>query len=163
MKLQIKTSLSQREEKALREIVRRKKVLEVGALMGYSTVTMAQVASHVTSIDPHKGYPYYNPRPTLPTLIYNLNRYEVAQKVTPIVDKAQNILIDFKQSFDVAFIDCTGEYEDTKFCLENAKSKIITCHDFLRPNCKGVEKAVLEFVKKHSKSLRVIDTLAIIE
>lgn len=160
-KLGIKSAVSSNEIAALQQISAGKSVIEIGSLLGYSTIQIARVAKHVVSVDPHDGYPYYNPTPTLPEFLHNLDRWGVLGVVTPIIDKAQNAPPHLTGS-DVTFIDCTGLYKDTRFCLEQIKSSIIACHDFGRVGCDGVDRAVLEYVKKFNKQLQVVDTLAII-
>lgn len=158
-RIDIPTAITEREIQALCKLAEDKSVLEIGSLTGYSTIRLAQVAKHVTSIDPHIGYPRLSPSPSYRIFRHNLERYNI-QNVTIIKDWAQNVLPLQNQKFDLVFIDLTGQYEPTKFCLENANAKISTCHDFSRRSCEGVNKAILEFTK--NKTLRVVDTLAII-
>lgn len=160
-KLCIKSAVTANEIQALQRLAAGKNVIEIGSLLGYSTIQIARVAKHVVSVDPHDGYPYYNPTPTLPEFLHNLDRWGVLGVVTPVIDKAQNALPHLKDC-DLTFIDCTGLYSDTRFCLEQVKSPIIACHDFNRWGCGGVSKAVLEYVKRHNKQLEVIGTLGII-
>jgi hypothetical protein len=160
--IDIKTALTQRETDVLISLSKDKNVLEIGSLLGYSTIAMAQVGKMVVSIDPHIGYPFYNPSPTLPIFLHNLIRFGVSRRVIPIINFAQNVLKDIKDSFDFVFIDATGFYEDTKFCLENSSAPTLAVHDFRRQNCDGVDRAVLEYIKIHKKQLTTVDTLAII-
>lgn len=158
--LGIKTAVSAREARVLRALATGQRVIEVGSLLGYSTITLASRARHVDAIDPHSGYPYYNPVPTLPCFLANLQRWGVDAKVTARVGLAQDWLD--KLTADLAFIDCTGFYEDTKFCLNHAQAPVIAVHDFGRRGCDGVARAVLQFVREQQRELSVIDTLAII-
>ena len=158
-RIDIPTALTLRETRMLRRLAKGKSVLEIGCLTGYSTINMAQVAKHVTTIDPHEGYPRAHPSSTYRIFRHNLERFNI-QNVTLIKDTAQNVLPLPNKIFDLVFIDTTGQYKLTKFCLENVKAKIITCHDFSRRSCEGVNKSVLEFSK--NKTLRVVNTLAII-
>lgn len=161
MKINIKTALTKKEIEILKFLVRDESVLEIGSLLGYSTINMAQVAAHVTSIDPHCGYPFYNPSPTLQIFLNNLQMYNI-YNVSPIINYAQNVLQSLKNKFQLAFIDCTGFYEDTLFCLEHCAAEIICCHDYGRRNCEGVNRSVNEFVKKYNKKIDIVDSLAII-
>lgn len=156
----------------LRTLARGKRVVEIGALLGFSTVTMAQVAESVISIDPHDGYPFYNPSPTLPIFRHNLDRYAVSDKVEVRVSNAQHFFGKArrvgkeraKEPGDAfTFIDCTGFYADTAFCLSHAPVGTIACHDFGRRGCAGVDQAVRDYLKKSGRKLTVIDTLAIID
>jgi hypothetical protein len=158
--LGIKTAVSAREARILRALAAGQRVIEVGSLLGYSTIQLARTARHVDAIDPHNGYPYFNPVPTLPCFLANLQRWSVDARVTPRVGLAQDWLPKLKGGF--TFVDCTGFYEDTRYCLEHAGSPVIGVHDFGRRGCDGVAKAVLEFVRNNNKQLSVVDTLAII-
>lgn len=157
--LGIKTAVSPREVEVLRAVAANRRVIEVGSLLGFSTVHLAKVARSVESIDPHSGYPYFNPVPTLPVWRYNIFRHGVADRVCAHVGTAQEFLPGMNG--ELTFIDCTGFYDDTKFCLEHAPG-IIACHDFGRRGCAGVERAVLEFVRKTGRELHVTDTLVLI-
>jgi protein-L-isoaspartate O-methyltransferase len=66
--LNIPTAVTPREAAVMVTHASGRLVLEVGALLGYSTVTLATTALHVVSVDPHDGYPAHDPRPTLSTL-----------------------------------------------------------------------------------------------
>lgn len=157
--LGIKTAVSLREAKVLRMLAAGKRVLEVGSLLGYSTIQMARTAERVDAIDPHDGYPYYNPVPTLPCFLRNIARWGVDHKVHVRVGYAQAWLPVLHGDF--TFIDCTGFYEDTKFCIEAGKGTIAV-HDFGRRGCEGVGKAVMEFYHNNPHTLEVVDTLAIL-
>ncbi len=159
-KLGIKSALSPQETAMLQKLAKGKLVVEVGSLLGYSTIQMARVARRVLAVDPHNGYPYYQPTPTLQEFLRNIERWNVAGLVTPIVDKAQNVLPSLVAA-GLTFIDTTGFYKDTMYCLEHAKSPVIACHDFDRGGCQ-VTQAVLDFVRKTHRSLHVVDTLAVI-
>lgn len=163
MRIDIKTALTGREVRVLRHLAAGKRALEIGSLLGFSTVHLAQVADHVVAVDPHAGYPYYNPVPTLPIFQHNMERFGVAKRVTTCVGTAQEIMPTLQVKRDFCFIDCTGFYTDTKFCLENSGAAVIACHDFGRAGCSGVNQAVLEFVKRTGRDLTVVDTLAVIQ
>jgi len=158
--LGIKTALTKRETRTLRHLAAGRHVIEVGSLLGYSTIQMARTARHVDAIDPHNGYPFYNPSPTLPVFLFNLSRFGVWDKVTPHIATAQEVLRSISKG-DLTFVDCTGFYTDTKFCLVHAKG-LIACHDFGRRGCEGVEQAVLEFAQETGRKIGVVDTLAIL-
>jgi hypothetical protein len=160
-KLGIKSAVSMREVEVLQGLSTGKTVVEVGSLLGYSTIQIARVAKRVLAIDPHDGYPYYNPTPTLPEFLRNIERWGVKGVVTPIVDKAQHVLPNIAGA-DVTFIDTTGFYRDTMFCLEHANTPVIACHDFGRNGCSDVQAAVIEFAKRRHLTIEVIDTLAIL-
>lgn len=161
-KLGIKSAVSEPEIQALQSLCRDRDVVEIGSLLGYSTIMIARVAKHVLAIDPHDGYPYYNPTPTLQEFLRNIERWGVAGVITPIVQTADRVLSHLRPA-DVAFVDCTGLYRDTRFCLDHVKAKVLACHDFGRRGCDGATRAVEDYVRQHNKQLSVIDTLAIIQ
>lgn len=153
--IDIPTALTLAETEKLQEVCRDKYVMEIGALLGYSTVAIAQVAKRVISIDPHEGYPEHDPKPTFETWSENVKRYGVRDKVIPIVDTWQNAcnlnLGRLPYPYDVVFMDLTGKYEDTKECLMHFhpewgwRLQTICVHDCGHPDWPGVMKAVKEF------------------
>lgn len=159
--LGIKTSVTRREGDELARLAAGKLVVEVGSLLGYTTIKMAKTARLVTAIDPHRDYPSCRPSPTLYEFLGNLLRHNVNHKVVSIPYRAQEVL-HFCKPRDFGFIDATGLYADTMFCLENLRCDVIACHDYGRRSCDGATKAVDEFVRNHNKQCRVIDTLAVI-
>lgn len=159
--LGINSSLSTREADELERLAVNKHIVEIGSLLGYSTIKMATVAQSVIAIDPHRDYPSYNPAPTLSEFLNNIGKHGVYNKVVPIIAKAQKVLPLIRQP-DMVFIDATGTYIDTKFCLANLYPEIMAVHDYGRRSCDGATRAVDEFVEKFKKQIRVIDTLAII-
>ncbi len=159
--LGIKTSVTRREGDELAKLAAGRLVVEVGSLLGYSTIKMAQVAQRVVAIDPHIDYPRYRPAATLREFMSNIYRHSVYSRVTPMLSVAQ-IVLPMLGRADISFIDATGEYDLTKYCLENVKSPIITCHDYGRRSCAGATRAIDEFVRTYNKRCRVIDTLAVI-
>lgn len=52
----VPTALSLREDACLRHYARGRRVTEAGALLGHSTIQLAQTARGVVSIDRHTGY-----------------------------------------------------------------------------------------------------------
>jgi hypothetical protein len=155
--IDIPTALTLAETEKLQEICRDKYVMEIGALLGYSTVAIGQVAKGITSIDPHEGYPEHDPKPTFETWLANVKRYGVLNKITPVRNTWQNAfsLYDRKWKcplpYDVVFMDLTGRYEDTKECLMHFhpewgwRLKTICVHDCGHPDWPGVMEAVKEF------------------
>lgn len=148
----IPTALTAAETAKLRELARDKYVLEVGALLGYSTVVMAQVAKGVVSIDPHVGYPEDDPRPTFDAYMENLRRYGVAGRVRPFVKRWQDVTRDDDPyPYDMVFMDLTGHYEDTMELLMHLhpqwgwRLQTIAVHDCGHPDWPGVDRAVTEF------------------
>jgi hypothetical protein len=157
IKVDIPTALSLRETKLLKRLSIGKGVLEIGSLLGYSTVNIAKEARIVTSIDPHEGYPYDGAETTIHKFINNLAKYKVDN-----VKVHKNMFQDVELgNHDFAFIDLDGTYETTKSVLEYTKDiPLITIHDYGRQGCSGVAEAIR---KQGSKIIQVIDTTVIIE
>jgi len=150
--IDIPTALTKAETNKLREICADKYVLEIGALLGYSTVAIGQVAKCVMSVDPHENYPEHNPQPTFEKWLANVIRYDVFDRVIPMQGMWQDVLSDdIPAPYDVVFMDLTGKYEDTKECLMHFhpewgwRLKTICVHDCGHPDWPGVMKAVKEF------------------
>jgi hypothetical protein len=159
--IDIPTAVTARETAALQSLAAGRRVVEAGSLLGYSTVALAQVADQVVSIDPHDGYPYWQPRPTFDVFNENIRRHGVSGRVAPIVGLGEQYL--GSHPADVAFIDLTGFYGDTLRCLEAARTPIVCCHDYARGGCSGATEAVDFFARRGGYAVRTVDTLAVIE
>jgi hypothetical protein len=169
----IKTALTPMEADALRALSTGKTVLEVGALLGFSTVVMAEVAEAVVSVDPHDGYPTANPRPTWEPFHENLLRFGVADKVTVVRDifpsQAATLALEDEGPPQFAFIDADGTYETTSAILAPlldgrmaASAKFIAVHDYDLPEWPGAGEAVRDCVTQAGLKFGTVDTLAII-
>lgn len=154
--IRIPTAVSLREVDLLNTLALDKNVLEIGSLLGYSTINIARNANKVTSIDPHEGYPYDGADSTINKFKDNLYRYNI-YNVRIFKDFFENIKIE---KYDFAFIDLDGTYETTLKTLEYIKNiPLIVIHDFKRQRCSGVEEAIKE---KKLHIIQVIDTCVII-
>lgn len=135
---QIPTALSLREAKRLQHYARDRFVLEVGALLGFSTVVMARVARQVLSIDRHTGYDKL-PNDTYKQFRRNLEVYNVRGKVVPVLG-------DFRAmrqwGSDFCFIDLDGTHGTTLEAIRLCRAPIVGVHDYGRQNCPGVASAV---------------------
>jgi len=149
----IPTALSPGDFRVLERLAKGGVVLEVGALLGASTIKLAQVARRVISIDPHEGYPKDNPRPTAQQFLDNLTSYDVRDKVTVIMEPLEKVVGIFSdRCFDFIFIDITGEYRDTIRALESLNKTlgywgVIAVHDMGNPDWPGAQQAVQDFAK----------------
>lgn len=169
MSIDIPTALTDAETAELQRLAAGKDVLEVGSLLGYSTVCLAQVAAHVHSVDPHVGYPVENPRPTLGPFMANLERYGVREKVTVHVGFDADVLPSLRHhQFDLAFLDMTGLYEDTlrgiRLTVPLLRHWAALCvHDCGHPEWPGALAAVEDFATAIGTTFRLIDRLGIFE
>lgn len=162
MKIDIPTALTARESAALSRMAQGLNVVEAGSLLGYSTVVMAQRARHVVAIDPHDGYPFSAPRPTLPAFLHNLKRHGVRSRVTPIVSAADRVLR--RLAADAVFLDLTGAYDVTHRLTRDALriAPVVAVHDYARGGCHGATEAVDYLVRRHRLTVERVDTLVIL-
>lgn len=163
--IDIPTAITPAERGRLQELAADNYVLEVGSLLGHSTVAMAQVASHVVSVDPHVGYPANDPRPTLIPFLMNLNRYDVRDKVTVTVGTHRDVLPWLKpKKFDLIFIDTTGEYDLTLDVITSTLPCLtvdgaVCVHDCGHPDWPGAMAAV----ESLDVPFELVDRLAVIQ
>lgn len=161
----IPTAITGPEAAALREIAAGKTVLEIGALLGFSTVTLAGVASRVVSVDPHEGYPADQPRPTLHRFLENIA--PVRDRITVCLGSDRDVFPYLaSRSFDVVFIDATGEYEDTRRIMRGAIPLLrhigtLAVHDCGHPAWPGAAHAIREFSESWCRPYALVDRLAI--
>jgi predicted O-methyltransferase YrrM len=128
----IPTAISEAERRFMRTIARGKSVVEFGALLGFSTVNLAQVASRLTSVDKHEGYG----TPTLAPFMSNLDRYHVSPRFI------QGEALEWASlDAELAFIDLTGQYDLTRQMLERLRAPFALVHDCHRSYCQ-VDRAI---------------------
>jgi predicted O-methyltransferase YrrM len=165
----IPTAVTPCEAAELQRLARGGDVLEVGSLLGFSTVTLARVARHVHSVDPHAGYPAHDPRPTLEPFLRNLREHGVRDKVTVHVGTDGEVLPALAPAqFDMAFLDMTGLYNDTYYGIERAarvlRHQAVLCvHDCGHPDWPGALAAVEDYATHHGTEFRLVDRMAIFE
>lgn len=162
--IDIPTALTLLERDRLQELADNKVVLEVGSLLGHSTISLARVARSVVSVDPHQGYPTADPRPTLEPFLANLDHYRVRELVTVMVGTHDDVFRWLRpNTFDMAFIDCTGEFGLTLNVIQSCErlmrpSSIVCVHDCGHPDWPGAMAAV----KAYGKPFELVDRLAVI-
>lgn len=167
--MSIPTAVTPREASELQRLARGKTALEVGALLGFSTVKLAQVAEHVHSVDPHYGYPAHDPRPTLDIFLRNLRVFGVRDKVTVHVGTDVEVLpVLAPAQFDIAFLDLTGLYQDTLDCILRCERvlrhyAVLCVHDCGHPDWPGALKAVEDYATLRRSTFRLVDRMAIFE
>lgn len=136
----IETWISRLEAYALATAARGKRVLEIGSAHGFSAVLMAQNGARITSVDPHTDYGSWT------MFQQNLERYEVAQRVSCIRQRSQDVLPHLIPSwYELAFVD--GDHSaavaehDIRWCLRLLQpGGILAVHDFT-PRWPGVVEA----------------------
>lgn len=100
-------------------------IVEIGALYGKATVTMAKVSRHrIISIDPHSG-PWSAPTgqnrrakegDTYDRFIANLERYSVRDRVEPLRLRSDEVKWDGRP-ICLLFIDGSHDYTDVRYDL----------------------------------------------
>lgn len=159
----IPTAMTETEAHALQMISMGENVLEIGSLLGYSTIVLARVARRVWAIDPHEGYPVSDPRPTLDGFMQNLELHGVRDKVVPIIGRAQDVLPSLRSHFGVIFIDITRHAKELIFLANNLDPRYIAIHDYKHPEWTGSTEAVDAFFQIRSYPMQIVDRLAIID
>ncbi len=154
--MDIPTTVTQAEIAFLQKLAYGRGVFEAGALLGYSTVTLAKVARHLWSADPHDGYPRANPSPTWDIYNHNIARYGVASKITSIRDYVENVSIP---NVDFAWADLTGQYKTTlSFLFKTHLIPVVAVHDYARNTCDGATRAIDEYVRLTGCTVERVDT-----
>lgn len=147
------TAMSAPEARLLQRYADGRRVVEAGALLGYSTIRLAQVAARVVSIDRHEGYS----APTYRRFRSNIERAGVSRRVTPVVGDAVALLP--QHAADLAFIDLTGQLALTAAAMKAAQARLVAVHDLGRAYCQ-VDEAI---VAAGFRVVEAVDTLAVCE
>lgn len=152
------------EAETLTRLAHNRRVLEVGSLLGYSTVVLARAAKYVVAVDPHDGYPATDPRPTYNGFRHNLTKYGVADKVIPVVGDGRRVLPMFRPSqFSLIFIDITRHAGELIFLARQLEPRWIALHDYGLKQWPGVQEAIDELFKVRSYPMEITDTLAVLD
>lgn len=161
----IPTALTDAEAFELAKLSRDKTVLEVGSLLGFSTIVLARASKVVHSVDPHEGYPEENPRPTLAPFIANLERYGVRERVVVHVGRDDDVLPAFREGmFDFAFVDLSMTDGSTERAIRAAWGLlawegVLAVHDYGREDWPEATKVVDDLFEGPDE---LVDTLAIL-
>lgn len=160
--------LSEREGRTLAALAQGKKVLEIGAYCGRSTICLAQTAEKVCAVDPFDSTGTNSPRrDTLTMFLENVSRYGVMEKLTILQGVSDMICPDIQDRFDLAFIDGAHDRQSvlndaamaTKLLLPGG---LLAFHDY-GPGDPGVIAAVDSLIASGAKMLDLTDTIAVIE
>jgi predicted O-methyltransferase YrrM len=129
------------EARALAVLAEGKRVIELGAWLGHSTIVLASVAEEVVSVDWHLGDEHAGIRNTWEEFLANLDRYGVAGNVIPVRGRFEDELPLMAElhagEFDGAFIDAKHDLEsvtrDTALVLPLIRpGGFIAWHDYGR-------------------------------
>lgn len=154
----IPTSISRDELNLLQAVCMGRRVYEAGALLGASTCHIAQVAKHLTSVDPHEGYPRHNPRPTWESYCRNIAPYT---NIEAHRDVFQNVL---RANLDVAWADLTGRRDVMlNFIQQFQTTPILAIHDYGRSACGDASDVVDWFIRRTGCKAFCVGTLIVLE
>jgi SAM-dependent methyltransferase len=151
------------EGKALAELARGKRVLEIGSYCGLSTVCMARTAEHVTTVDYFDGRGTAVQQDTRAKFDASLKRHGVAHKVEACHPDAEFPLSEY----DLAFIDGAHDYESVAADIRKALAVLapdglIAFHDYRSPIDPGVTEAVDELLDDGGELLSTTATVAVV-
>ncbi len=149
--------LSVAEGGALRRWAKDKRVLEIGAYCGKSTICLAQSAVSVNSVDTFDGRGTPSPSETLAVFKGNLTKYGVEKKVTEHVGEVTKIIpiwpcyndVPGAPKFGLVFVDGSHDLKSVRKDIQLAlrvlaDDGLIAFHDYGRPRDPDVTRAVDE-------------------
>ena len=156
------------EGELLQSLAINRAVLEVGSLLGRSTVCLAEVAKYVHAVDPHRPgntdfHDDFRGRDSLAELRQNLRAAGVEDRVVLHIGTVATLWLPAQPMFDLAFIDGSHRACDVLLDLQFAAQCLtaggcIACHDHESGHL-GVLKAVADFgwkVEQQVASLAVL-------
>lgn len=133
---EVRGYLLEPEARFLAELAANNRVLEIGSFCGRSTISMAQVAKEVVSVDWHKGDSDVGVTDTLNEFCANLLAYGVVDKVQVHAKKFADVCRDLPgKSFDLAFVDAAHDAENAAHDTREAKrlvrnGGVVAVHDW---------------------------------
>jgi predicted O-methyltransferase YrrM len=153
--------LTPKEGKALADLSRGKRVLEIGSYCGLSTVCIARVAESVTAIDYFDGRATPVPTSTREAFDKNIARYGLEDKVT-----ACHPDVPLEGEYDLAFIDGAHDVDSVRADIQKALAVLahdglIAFHDYSQGD-PGVMLAVNEFTDAGAEIISQHDSLAVV-
>jgi predicted O-methyltransferase YrrM len=152
--------LDEPDSNILLELAKDKDCFEIGSLRGKSTVCMASVAKKVVAIDTFRAAGN-GASQTDDEKIYEQNITDFRtntqgyDNIETKINKSDDIVPFFNnESFDLAFIDGSHEYDDVKNDIIMSWPKIkmggyLAVHDYGKKGWDGVTRAVDELFCKH--------------
>lgn len=159
--------LTDAEFEELRRLARGKRVLEIGAWKGRSTVALAQSAEHVVSIDHFRGDGYTGAAFTLPEFVQNLDHHHVRSRVTLIVGDMVDALMVCRPDFNLIFYDADHTGAATRHALSwigDDAHCAVAVHDYSpAPQYRDAVAEIDAFADRTGRAIRLVDTLAVME
>lgn len=150
--------LSAEEAHALNQLAKGRRVLELGAFKGRSTVAMALTAKHVVSVDWHGGDKHVKIGPSLEDYKKNIEPYK---NIIPIVGRFEQVVPLLEAcKFEMIFVDGQHDYpsviRDMYFAL-GFEPQVIAFHDW------GKFQVTQGLSAFGIKPTSIVDTLAIFD
>lgn len=141
--VEIPTAVTEAEALELSKLAAGKRVLEMGAHLGFSTVVLARVAAELHSVDWHRGDLQAGEGDSLQAFRDNLRSHGVEDKVIVHVGRFEVVLPTLaRESFDLVFIDGHHSYESARRDIDLARPLLksggtIALHDYGRESQNG--------------------------
>jgi len=157
--------LTRGEAKALENLARGKRVLEIGSYCGLSTIVMARVAYSVTACDYFDGRATPEPRDTRADFDRNIERYGVADRVQAVHPDSFN---DLSPDYDVAFIDGAHDYDSVaadaiKAMNLLAPGGLLVFHDYKCQSHPGIERVIDDLLLDGGELISTTETVAVVK
>jgi len=175
--VEIPTAVTEREAVRLQELAAGRRVLEMGAHLGFSTIVLAREAAELHSVDWHRGE-LDREGDSLVRFRDNLRSHGVEDRVLVHVGSFEAVLPTLRPGFDLIFIDGCHSYEavrqDIKLALPLLlPNGVLAFHDYDREHQNGfragdwagflaTDWGVTRAVDELGQPCEVVDTLAIL-
>lgn len=176
----IPTAVSEAEALRLAKLAEGKRVLELGAHLGFSTVVLARAARELHSVDWHRGDLVAGEGDSLGQFRANLRSHGVEDRVVVHVGAFEAVLPTLAPgSFDLIFIDGCHSYEAVRQDIELARPLLapggtLALHDYDRESCPGFREGdwggftasdfgVTRAVDELGAPEEIVDTLAVLQ
>lgn len=174
----IPTAMTEAEARKLARFAEGKRVLEMGAHLGFSTVVLARVAAEFHSVDWHRGDLVAGDGDSLAQFRTNLRSHGVEDRVIVHVGRFEDVLPTLKPGFDLVFVDGCHSYEAVRQDIELAlpllaPGGVMALHDYDREAQPGFRDGdwggftagdfgVTRAVDELSAPDEIVDTLAVV-
>lgn len=161
--------LTHAEGAELQRLAAGRDVLEIGAWHGRSTIAMALTARRVYTVDHFRGDGYTNGAPNITALFDNLVRHGMDRSVCVLAGDHRDILPRLRGDFGMVFYDGDHSESATSFALNwiagHAPQVVIAAHDYTDAydHYRDAKVAIDKFAAAFGRSIRLVDTLAILE
>ena len=135
-----------KEPTLLRKVCKGKRVLEIGAYEGYSTIIIAEVAKSITSIDTFKADCIMGVvnKDTFGTYKENIKPYNNISYI-----KGNSRVVEYTKPYDILFIDGDHTFEGCLNDLERfTPIEGYLVHDWRSPIFLGVMAATMKFFRR---------------